>query len=1734
MDSNPDSPEPMEFMGEDSSGSEERSAKAPPAPNYDPLQTSDTQGSSSLGGDQNIIGSEDIVKLLREGGEESIHGMDDMSRDPISISRRSSSGGNEGEGNEEMRDPISVSRTSPEGSVSGSAMGDEVSRDHSVGDGSDDPPPKGMNLSSLEEFVMQETSGALDRDRAPRKRAGSRDEKDGTGSGSQFDKRGDSEANRASEEGDRAEAGDKNESGGNDKDQDGVDKEPSASSINEASRPAGRDTTQDEARGQNDKSKENPNSTASESETMETEDDHQTTKRLRGVRFRWNLGSSVTTNGGDSCDDPDDPDPISVLQDGDPISTGEKEKQSKKRKTMEDDDDDDIVEVPVIKKPAMVVDLSDEEEDGLKQKNEDKDKDDDAEGDKDEGGEKDEQENPRQRVLLRSLTSLMNSDDSTSNTKEGTGDIEHGDIIGAEEVDGMHLKISSVMSGEDCITGLTFEDETDGFPNIQISSVTSILDEEEEEQEGRSAIVARDNANREDAGEKGKGDKDRSGGEKDGGGIRVVNLESLAAKTLSSEDKEDDESSQLRITTVLSDAVVEERNTRSIEPHTIYHILHSPIMSQKQCKVCGITKICQYRITHKPVNDTIGFLCSSECRSMWTGCLSPGKAVEKARILFDKVCGLCGKDISSVSFYKYDIYAWETREFCSKKCLVSHLQEVASKCHRCNGSVRTMYIGKYCVRFGSDIHQFCSNVCLEQFKSTIEVCNYCQKNLKGVSDITTIDEKKYCGAKCARRAHRTDIGQRNYNERDKCTVCSKENTCSRYELINNSEVHRLCSDPCLNAYKYANKLKAVVCCLCLRVLNAETVTNFVYHNSHQLRIFCSDSCMNVFILTVRKIVVCRYCMVKKYNFDMIHKQEPGQGSDKYYCSVNCLTLATQNQNSNKPDAVGQATSSSTGTSGTSNSLQTSGNTNSTATSNNSTGSSTATIAQCNMCGIMATPQYHMVMSDNTLCNFCNYSCAIKYKSTYGYHVATTTASGTGLPAPEPTTADASTGTITQSVPGDGEGNLPQIKKSQATEMSPVKKGKQSQTMADMLKLLEPPPMQNKTTMCRPNQCTKAVYCRPHPWHKGVQTDPCPAGEGSSPSTEDKTKPKGILPVPIPMYVPSPMMMYNAPCPVPLFIPLPVPVPIFIPTTAKTSEDVARYMKGFMEKMRSESAESSGMMMLTNAAGEGEPSRSSSSSSSSFPSSSFKQGKEGRTEANDVASPGEGTGAQEGYSACESGMERRGDGDEREEDGAVRDFRMEWEDVTSRLDRAEERVTERKTERENESAPPSPNSSSRDDFVPEPSSAAVSTTTPNSLVPADATTTNTSSTISPPTTPPASTTATASPATSDMREELENEEFVCSSGHEGGLVLDDEEKIYLQELIGNIPTYTIRHGNARGVSGEDSSKRLGYHEDLPPTKRFKADPRLEHSVLEVQLPTTLGGGPYLDQRVGLTAWRYWLYHKNAQLSPSSWGAIKDLLSMDCEELNQTLCLFLRDLRRSKRTFYQPDIIYYMLLGLQQFLFESGRTDCIFMDFAFEKFSSCFQEVTQSFLDQLAASALSSSVRVMTCIHEEVLWESKQLGAHTPHVLINSLFYFNTKVFRLKTVEEHMSLSFVQIVKQWRRSNDHLDNRTSLLKYFPKKGFREEGSDPSSLHELHENLHNPLRCPVKLYEFYLSKCPDSVRTHPSMYYVYPVRACDPDAPVWFSNQGVQPATLHKMLQRTLMVSEVQQALGAQVVC
>ncbi|KAI5726552.1 hypothetical protein M8J76_004668 [Diaphorina citri] len=344
-------------------------------------------------------------------------------------------------------------------------------------------------------------------------------------------------------------------------------------------------------------------------------------------------------------------------------------------------------------------------------------------------------------------------------------------------------------------------------------------------------------------------------------------------------------------------------------------------------------------------------------------------------------------------------------------------------------------------------------------------------------------------------------------------------------------------------------------------------------------------------------------------------------------------------------------------------------------------------------------------------------------------------------------------------------------------------------------------------------------------------------------------------------------------------------------------------------------------------------------------------------------------------------------------------------------------------------------------------------------------------------------------------------------------------------------FRSNRGRKRGTNNKPPMSRA------PPIKRQRRTSDLIPQAPPVPPPAQ---PPYT---FGVNAWRQWVVNKNLELEKSAAASgnrkpntIKlfkpEILQLTADELNFSLCLFVKEVRKPNGTQYAPDTIYYLCLGIQQYLFESGRIDNIFTDPYYEKFTEALDEVCCKF------SALYNDTQfIVTRVEEEHLWESKQLGAHSPHVLLNTLMFFNTKHFNLITVEEHMQLSFSHIMKHWKRNPSMAANiatnctkappgsRNVLLRFYPpQSAIDAPGSRKKKVYEQQENEENPLRCPVRLYEFYLSKCPESVKTRNDVFYLLPERSCVPDSPVWYSTTPLNKEALMKMLHRIKMVKEI----------
>ncbi|KAG7327947.1 hypothetical protein KOW79_007891 [Hemibagrus wyckioides] len=287
---------------------------------------------------------------------------------------------------------------------------------------------------------------------------------------------------------------------------------------------------------------------------------------------------------------------------------------------------------------------------------------------------------------------------------------------------------------------------------------------------------------------------------------------------------------------------------------------------------------------------------------------------------------------------------------------------------------------------------------------------------------------------------------------------------------------------------------------------------------------------------------------------------------------------------------------------------------------------------------------------------------------------------------------------------------------------------------------------------------------------------------------------------------------------------------------------------------------------------------------------------------------------------------------------------------------------------------------------------------------------------------------------------------------------------------------------------------------------------------------------LHHMYGVKAWASWVQWRTQHTDASPLTLKEDVLDCSSEELSDALCHFISEVRRPNGQTYAPDSVYYLCLGIQQHLLENGRLENIFTDPLYDKFTTDITKMIKAWECNLTPSGFLQSR-----IEENFLWECKQLGASSPFVLLNTLIFFGVKHLNLKTAEQHQHLSFSTITR-CSRSTKHSKSSYLRFRFAGKdeaekekrvvlgKRKREDADENVEYGEMPENTDDPLHCPVRLYEFYLSKCPDSVKGSPDVFYLQPESSCHPGSSVWYSAQSLDGTILDSMLSRILAVRDV----------
>lgn len=150
---------------------------------------------------------------------------------------------------------------------------------------------------------------------------------------------------------------------------------------------------------------------------------------------------------------------------------------------------------------------------------------------------------------------------------------------------------------------------------------------------------------------------------------------------------------------------------------------------------------------------------------------------------------------------------WETMDFCNETCLGPYQTTIGAACTTCQNAVGITSLGKYCVRFGFEVRQFCRSACLDVYKKGLKVCSHCQRDIsKNEGFLAPIGGqfKDFCAKRCMQLYEQICYPKKKAQSA-LCAVCNNMNP-AKMEVIIDCNSHSFCSKPCFSAFKFVNNI----------------------------------------------------------------------------------------------------------------------------------------------------------------------------------------------------------------------------------------------------------------------------------------------------------------------------------------------------------------------------------------------------------------------------------------------------------------------------------------------------------------------------------------------------------------------------------------------------------------------------------------------------------------------------------------------------------------------------------------------------------------------------------------------------------------------------------------------------------------------------------------------------------------------------------------------------------------
>lgn len=209
-----------------------------------------------------------------------------------------------------------------------------------------------------------------------------------------------------------------------------------------------------------------------------------------------------------------------------------------------------------------------------------------------------------------------------------------------------------------------------------------------------------------------------------------------------------------------------------------------------------------------------------------------------------------------------------------------------------------------------------------------------------------------------------------------------------------------------------------------------------------------------------------------------------------------------------------------------------------------------------------------------------------------------------------------------------------------------------------------------------------------------------------------------------------------------------------------------------------------------------------------------------------------------------------------------------------------------------------------------------------------------------------------------------------------------------------------------------------------------------------------------------------------------------------ELCTLLCRFFLSVRKSDGSNYEPNTLRGFMCSYERHLRRYDYEYSLSNSVEFAKLREVLKS-KQRELKRQGLGNLANKSEAITDAEIEKLWESNQMGARTPDSIINTLWFYTTVHFGMRSAEEHRNMCWGDIkLSEDGQGQEYLEFVERQTKTRTGENARDVRKVKPKMWSNSENIH---RCPVAVYKQYRL-------LRPSDY-------CKPDDPFYLATHTFQ---------------------------